>query len=162
MITDVRAQLTGRIHHTSKKALGHRGVIRQISAYKPHGLWYSVDSEWWDWCTGESFDAIESKRAFRLDLDTSDFLVISTLAAIDQFTEEYATVPLYPGADMKQVDWVRVAAKYKGMEIAPYLHARRFDVDFMWYYGWDVASGCLWDYSAFRGAKLIYEPEVVA
>jgi len=40
------------------------------------------------------------------------------------------------------IDWGRVAEDYSGIEIAPYLYEAR--MKHMWYYGWDVASGCIW------------------
>ena len=45
----------------------------------------------------------------------------------------------------KMIDWPRVASDYAGIEICPYLSSKRMDEDSFWYYGWDVASGCVWD-----------------
>jgi hypothetical protein len=45
----------------------------------------------------------------------------------------------------KMIDWPKVAEHYAGIEICPYLSNKRNDDDFFWYYGWDVASGCIWD-----------------
>jgi len=44
----------------------------------------------------------------------------------------------------KMIDWPRVAEHYAGIEICPYLSSKRMDDDAFWYYGWDVASGCIW------------------
>lgn len=41
-----------------------------------------------------------------------------------------------------EMDWPAVQKRYAGLVVAPYLHERRH---VRWYYGWDVASGVLWD-----------------
>ena len=40
------------------------------------------------------------------------------------------------------IDWIKVSKQYSGIEINPYQHSNRYTS--MWYYGWDVASGCIW------------------
>lgn len=42
------------------------------------------------------------------------------------------------------IDWKAVAKEYDGIEIDPYQYERRFSEGFLWYYGWDCASGCVW------------------
>jgi len=36
-----------------------------------------------------------------------------------------------------------VSKEYDGIEIAPYQWDARLSL--IWYYGWDVASGCIWN-----------------
>ena len=48
------------------------------------------------------------------------------------------------------IDWHAVAQAYAGIEIAPYCWSLRFEYEFLWYYGWDCASGCVWELSAVR------------
>lgn len=45
------------------------------------------------------------------------------------------------------INWPMVADRYQGIVIAPYLWSRRMDGG-LWYYGWDCASGCIWDAAA--------------
>jgi hypothetical protein len=33
--------------------------------------------------------------------------------------------------------------KYDGIEINPYQFEARYQ--YLWYYGWDIASGCVWN-----------------
>ena len=47
-----------------------------------------------------------------------------------------------------KIDWPKVASHYDGIEICPYLYDMRMDSD--WYYGWDVASGCVWSASGIK------------
>ena len=49
------------------------------------------------------------------------------------------------------IDWRKVAKKYDGIEINPMIYELRM-MALSWYYGWDVASGCIWKP---RKAKLI-------
>ena len=44
-------------------------------------------------------------------------------------------------------DWAKVASHYDGIEICPYIESRR---NMTWYYGWDVASGCVWNASGIK------------
>ena len=41
------------------------------------------------------------------------------------------------------IDWKKVASKYDGIEIVPYQPKARMNL--LWYYGWDIASGCIWN-----------------
>lgn len=45
----------------------------------------------------------------------------------------------------------RVRQDYAGIEISPYQYECRFELT--WYYGWDVASGCVWDKEAIRAVE---------
>lgn len=47
-------------------------------------------------------------------------------------------------------DWIDVASRYSGIEIAPYQWKRRIHPSTFWYYTWDCASGCIWDLSAIK------------
>ena len=158
---DVPSLLTGRIHHTICAAVvSDTRVPEQEVGHKPHGLWYSIDSAWWDWCRSEEWGEVEQKRAFRLDIDTTDILFLTGGFAIDRFTREYGAEKY--GVTNYGIDWPKVVARFKGIEIAPYCYTRRLADHTRWYYGWDVASGCLWDHSALRGAELVWEPATLA
>ena len=52
-----------------------------------------------------------------------------------------------------QIDWAEVASKYDGIIISPYQWSLRLDMEMMWYYGWDCASGCIWNISAIKELK---------
>ena len=53
-------------------------------------------------------------------------------------------------------NWPLLATQCAGIEIAPYQHA--FRSTHMWYYGWDVASGCVWDKSGIKKIEKIEVP----
>ncbi len=56
------------------------------------------------------------------------------------------------------IDWPLLAGiDWDGIEICPYLQEFRRS-NSGWYYGWDVASGCIWDSEALVGEpKLLWQ-----
>ena len=46
------------------------------------------------------------------------------------------------------------------MFITPYQWELRFELD--WYYGWDVASGCVWNLSVIESMEPVTRPAIEA
>jgi hypothetical protein len=114
---------------------------------KPVGFWLSeesADGGWAEWCEMEDFDGaweyiydvILSEDANILYLD-GDSMV--------RFNELYGNKR---GFGMDKIDWHAVARDYDGIVIAPYQWRHR--MNFMWYYGWDCSSGCIWNGDAIE------------
>lgn len=157
-----------RIHYNTE--LLRRGHVHgttklQKPDHKPKGLWYSVEWDgedsygWKDWCTAEDFELEHLEVATKLDLDLTHVLQLHTPEEILEFHERF-TVNLYPdvpqlaGSGVGQgIDWPRVATLYKAIEIAPYCWQLRLDSRTFWYYGWDCASGCIWDPTIIKGLE---------
>ncbi len=120
---------------------------------KPDGLWVSVDGEddWLDWCTREEYGDIASKRRFRVALaDDARVLRLTTAAEIIAFDQQY-TLPDHFLSHWA-IDWARVAAAWQGIIIAPYQWSLRLS-EISWYYGWDCASGAIWDAAAIASVE---------
>lgn len=120
---------------------------------KPAGLWVSVDGhdDWPHWCAAEEF-SIGAYR-YRVTLAPgANILRLTCAADLDEFTAAYG-VPDALHTSCLAIDWDRVALPYQGLLIAPYVWQRRFEL--MWYYGWDCASGVIWDRSAIESVCLI-------
>ena len=134
--------------HVSEKpidALVAKPALLSAHPMKPNGFWYEVDRDWQRWCESEQPDWIEGRRLYDLTLDPAvRLLEIRTVVEIDAFHAEY-TRPMYGSRYSMYPEWGRVAEQYDGIEIAPYLWERRLATEFTWYYGWDCASGCLWN-----------------
>jgi hypothetical protein len=115
--------------------------------YKPHGFWVSDESEygWSKWCKSEEFglDRLQYPHSVELDISAS-VLHLGTIQAIDEFTDKYSK-EMYPNSGIMGIDWDKVAKEYGGIIITPYQYQRRLNPKTHWYYGWDVASGCIWD-----------------
>lgn len=125
---------------------------------KPQGLWFSVEGEydWKWWCEAEKFRLDRLKRAYEIRL-TKDarMLRISTAEGIDAVNETYGYRPYSDrGLKMMMIKWHQIARDYQGIIIAPYIWERRFGADCLWYYGWDCASGCIWDVTAIAGVDI--------
>ena len=117
---------------------------------KPTGFWFSVEGkdDWPSWCIAEDWHTADLACAHVLALSpTARICWIKGAAMLDAFDREY-------GRDNRnrEIQWERVAAKFDGIVIAPYLWSRRLIVD--WYYGWDCASGCIWNVQAIAGLRV--------
>ncbi|HSW39929.1 MAG TPA: hypothetical protein VLL97_10605 [Acidobacteriota bacterium] len=110
-------------------------------------------------------------------LDASRILMLKTAKDVDAFTHKYGrdfsgNIQILQSA--KDVDafarnygrdlsadirkafssyimWGEVAEKHTGIIVAPYSRAR--SRTYLWYWGWNCASGCIWDTSIIRLGK---------
>lgn len=131
------------------------------SADKPLGLWVTTegDDNWPAWCRANEFrvDSLEccfevwlrpSARILRIE----DEVALREFDAMNRVGDEFS----------HGVRWFELVERYDGILIAPYQWRCRYDL--MWYYGWDCASGVIWDVSAIQDTRLltglVQEPEV--
>jgi len=139
----------------------------QTLTCKPHGFWLSDDESnmsWEDWCTTENFRSIE--RAFKYDVHLTmdaNILYIRNKFDLELFNKEYTTEHSHLDRNSYlskyEKDWILVAQKYDGIVISPYMWDYRYSGDFSWYYGWDCASGCIWNTDkAIEKLEEIYTP----
>lgn len=122
--------------------LTHYGTSRR-DFFKPIGFWYSAGDAWLEWCKSEMPDWVGT-HVYEVDVSAANVLALTTPMAVKRFHEEYR-VTTSPTGRFYNIDWGRVAEKYDGVEIIPYHHSIRLDIELLWYYGWDVASGCVWN-----------------
>lgn len=140
--------MTDMFYHWSDKPvqLGACSYGQEIG-YKPSGLWFDVNGAWREWCESEEFhlDCLSHCHEIRFT-DEANILRMSTAAELMRFTGEFAA-PLYAGQglDMRHcgINWPGVAKIYDGILITPYIWSCRLEL--MWYYGFDCASGCVWN-----------------
>jgi len=128
-----------------RKNLEVNKSIVQISGRKPKGLWYSLGCEWINWLEHEMPEWAKPQVNL-LNVDYNKILLIDTDDKFKDFETEYLQTET-------DIDWKRVSEEYSGIEISPYFYEYRFPSQ--WYYGWDVASGCLWNADALRGPTLL-------
>lgn len=138
-----------------------RDVDAQESGRKPKGFWISVeggDDGWKSWCEAEGFALDKFEVSYEIKLvEMPNIKIISNALDLDCFHEKYKE-PISPEAVYVRdhINWNRVADEYKGIIIAPYIWERRLEGDASsWYYGWDCASGCIWDTSAIDSINLV-------
>jgi hypothetical protein len=142
--------------------------------FKPRGLWVSDEScdswGWREWCIAEDFNLGMLTHVHEVTLsNTAEILFLRSPEEIKAFGHEYRMThgPLAninTRGVLQLLDWVRVIQKWHGIIITPYQWSCRLDFDCGWYYGWDCASGCLWEPSAIGSIILreVVEPPTPA
>jgi|SRR5882672_5015504 len=121
--------------------------------WKPRGLWVSVEGEddWKQWCEAEQFSLNCFEHATQIILTpNANILRLTTPQELKTFSAQHSFNP-YPEVSLhslRGINWEDVAAQHQGIIIAPYHWSCRLNNDVFWYYGWDCASGCIWDASA--------------
>jgi hypothetical protein len=139
-----------RLIHYSKAPLTFNREHRYNGAgyAKPEGFWVSVEGkdDWKSWCESESWGDLSHPNFVTLARGAK-VLRIKTLDQFETFEATYLET-----ADCQREarpSWAAVKANgYAGIIIAPYQWERRLDR--LWYYGWDCASGVIWDLSAIE------------
>jgi hypothetical protein len=113
------------------------------------------------------------------------YLIITTPEELDKFSDNFGYwkvyVPTHPLQQMKDtkkkmqdaltglksltsymdnnnlcdriINWNWVMGIYKGIIINPYLYERRYT--YLWYNGWDCASGCIWDTNCIKSIEYV-------
>lgn len=161
-----------RFIHYSAEPLNTVLSVSQYAARcsyeKPRGLWISAgDGEdgWRAWCESENFclESLAHSTEISLTPD-ANILRLNDARGIDQLTREFGFVPDFyrgSGYERRAISWDKVAERYSGIIIAPYCWSRRLHERTGWYYGWDCASGCIWDAAAVQQLQP-YEAERAA
>lgn len=154
------------IHYSAKPLLQVRSRKHSqdggVGAYKTPGLWVSVegDDDWLSWCKGESWDMNSLVCATELVLaDDAQVLHLSGAEALDQFTAEFESKDRRGEWD-RRIDWLAIRKRWRGLIIAPYVWSRRLTRHTSWYYGWDCASGVIWDAKAVNGLRKLPPPDL--
>ncbi len=112
---------------------------------KPEGFWVSVagEDDWPSWCRAEDYSNTDLMVRHLVELAPGARIIrITDLHSFDAFEARYGT----DDRSRTMIRWPDVGADgWQGIIIAPYLWERRFQD---WYYGWDCASGVIWDAAA--------------
>jgi hypothetical protein len=135
----------------------------RAGAYKTAGLWVSVEGEhdWLSWCRGEQWGLDRFIHATEVVLvPNANVKVLSGAAAIDDFTEQFqlSGSPVWH----RGLDWPAIRRQWHGLIIAPYCWERRLSDLTSWYYGWDCASGVIWDARAVEEVRPLPAPDLTA
>jgi hypothetical protein len=117
---------------------------------KPNGLWYGCGYAWLEWLTYDSPEWLDNyKYMYLIEVTQSRMVNISNVSEFEAFEREFGV------EGIMCPNWSMVAKKYSGIQISPYLRAKRMSSN--WYDSWDVASGCIWDNKAILNVKLLAE-----
>lgn len=126
----------------------------QQNFFKPVGLWLSDESSdygWKKWCSDQEFALHGLKHETKFKVNLENILILDTPKKILDFNKKYQFNPfkrLNQGRRIiNYINWEEVQKNYSGIIITPYQWTLRLDMKVFWYYGWDCASGCIWDLS---------------
>lgn len=150
------------LHYSRKPVERVKSARKQPLGPKPNGLWLSHGNEWARWCRAEDFylGSLKHRHYVALHRD-AEILTIKDARGIDRFTKKYgADLPIVSaaygavygtdGPAIFNILWDEIAEKFQGIMITPYIWKRRLTHRTLWYYPWDVASGCIWDAKAIK------------
>lgn len=141
-----------RFHMTDLSKIHLRGEFDNNSTecfYKPHGLWYGIETSWIDWCLGNQPDWI-GKYIWELQVDEKNIIRIDSISDFEKFEEEFTIKN-----DRINLNMPLLSSNYHGLEISQYFSSKRLSS--FWYYGWDCASGCIWNTASILEMKLFAE-----
>lgn len=130
-------------------------------AYKTPGLWVSVEGEddWLAWCRSEGWGLDRMVCAAEVILSpASNVKRLTSAYEIDEFSDDFRTSgsPIWH----RGLDWSAIRDRWQGLIIAPYCWERRLADHTGWYYGWDCASGVIWDAAAVESVQSIAPPDL--
>jgi hypothetical protein len=165
-------------HWSSDPVRLRRMRYLQSGSPKPNGLWFDVNENWRQWCEATEFrlENLRYRHTVTI-LDSSRILFLRRAKDIDVFTRKYGRnlshnirflqsaeeIDVFThkyGRDLSgdvqkafsnYIMWGEVAEKHSGIVIYPYSRAR--SETYLWYFGWNCASGCVWDTSVIRMGK---------
>lgn len=130
-------------------------------SYKTPGLWFSVEGDfgWLEWCKSERWGLDGFTYATEIILKSdARICTLADAGGIDEFTKRF-TPANRPEWD-RGLDWLDIRSRWQGLIIAPYCWERRMGMDTMWYYGWDCASGVIWDADAIGDLRPTDPPDM--
>ena len=145
----IQSKSYDRVIYSPKAISSFRGVRQETpksAVRKPNGLWYACDSSWKDFVQREGgWGGYRYK--YLLEVNLNRMCVIRTEKELLDFNSKYGIEIRWSTG----IDWLKVSKDYDGIEICPYQWNQRMELD--WYYGWDVASGCIWGSGAFKNIE---------
>jgi len=143
-----------RLIFSKEKIINFKNVTEQQIDYKPKGLWYGFGNSWFNFLKWDAPKWFKNYNHIHiLKPNQNNILSISSIEELSNFTNNYKIKNEF---DWNLIDWKKVSQYYSGIEINPYIYKARLDKNFGWYYGWDIASGCIWNNNAIKSIELIY------
>jgi hypothetical protein len=144
------------VHYSREPFTLNRAIVYNQTGFgngKPDGLWVTTDTPdgWADWCRLENWNTAGLAHRTALTLTPgANVLHLETVEALRAFNKTYAGHPDAGPLSRHYINWAAVA----DILIVPYQWQARLDLELLWYYGWDVASGCIWNLDALALAEV--------
>lgn len=149
-----------RLYHYTDEPPGEVAPTDQLHSdgRKPCGFWVSdcdIGQGWREWCEAESFALGGLRYRQFVGVDAGKILHLKSVSDIDAFSVDFQRNETFGSYTKYLIDWAIVAREFSGILISPYQRDRRLDgAASDWYYGWDCASGCIWNPDAITELTL--------
>lgn len=129
--------------------------------HKPKGLWLSDETElgWSKWTSDQNFRTNTMAERTTFDCNLDNWAVLNDREMIDIFTKRFTARHEFGEMHLDFMNWAEIMDRFSGILITPYCWGSR--TKHSWYYGWDCASGCVWDLSTIKLIKTEKTNEVV-
>jgi hypothetical protein len=163
-----------KLMHYSNKQIDSLDLKRKYQNFygdpKPTGLWVSVENTsvqngngWKEWCISEEYE--EENLAHKHEIipkANANIARLTSYKTIKRFNGRYGIVNPWPSfmTRLGRIDWTSVKKYYQGIIVTKYYS--RYWMEFPWLYGWDCASGCIWDLSCIEKFRHIRARKVKA
>jgi hypothetical protein len=138
-----------------------RSTPQDSGGLKPKGLWYGCGPGWLRFAEVElDRDPAVGSQIWSISIDMSKMYPIDDRKRFDHFWNMYHNSPESMPEIIRSIDWKRVSRFHAGVEACPYpvIDLDSSDgFDHLWYYSFDVPSGCVWDSSAISSKRLVAE-----
>ena len=147
-------------HHTNEPLQELRRIHQTPSEScwdKPIGLWVSDEQDygWLKWCVAEEFNEKGYQHHYTIDLHhEANVLWLRDTTDMRAFTKDFGYPDNSHYRNEPIIPWEKVQDSYDGVLITPYHWELRMEDQFNWYYGWDCASGCIWNPEAIQSYYL--------
>lgn len=128
---------------------------KQYIGFKPKGLWFSKDFDWFRWCIKNGMFIDESSYCYQLDISLNKFKIIDTIEKLLDFQSTYK---YQEGVlnKLEYINWKKVSEDFDGIffdnyvEIKLQCNSRGLINKLTWFYGIDVSSGVIFNIDCIK------------
>lgn len=137
----------------------------QHLAGKPRGLWYACGDEWVYYLknsAGMEHLYEGARYLYQIHIRQSKILMVHTESDLKRLNLNFSAQgeevqASWQGDEDLFISWPRMAKRFSGVEISPVQYELRDTGTIGWYFGWDVASGCIWKKDAIHSVELLFQ-----
>ena len=138
--------------HIKNINLYNKKYKQPILGVKPNGFWYGCNNDWYKWCKYEGMNEFLLKYIHKISLNYNikttlnkpnkeKLLIINNEKDFIKFDKLYGITK----QKYRYIIWKMVFNDFGGIEICPHFNKFVGNEKYMWYWSWDVASGCIWN-----------------
>jgi len=130
-------------------------------AFKPSGLWISVEDDWKEWNQASEFLDLDTYYCYQVEIIPGNILWLNSAWSILEFISKYKQAN-GKYEYIQHIDWMKVAVDYQGVIMTDYDRSLYWNTSLfgnsLWYSVWDCRSGCIWNKEAVSDIILHSSP----